>query len=60
MSEESSPAAVEERERLLARLELAQAAGRIGIHDYDIVHDRIEWDARTRAIWGVGDDEPIS
>lgn len=50
----------EERERLLARLELAQAAGGIGIHDYDIVNDRIEWDARTRAIWGVGLDEAIS
>ncbi len=52
--------AAQEREQLLARLELAQAAGGIGIHDYDIVNDRIEWDARTRAIWGVGEDEPIS
>lgn len=51
---------IAERERLLARLELAQAAGGIGIHDYDIVNDRIEWDARTRAIWGVGDDEPVT
>jgi PAS domain S-box-containing protein len=57
---DSEAAAHEERERLLARLELAQAAGGIGIHDYDIVNDRIEWDARTRAIWGVGDDEPLS
>jgi PAS domain S-box-containing protein len=52
--------AAEERERLLARLELAQEAGGIGIHDYDIVNDRIEWDSRTRAIWGVGKDEPIT
>lgn len=49
-----------EREALLARLELAQAAGGIGIHDYDIINDRIEWDARTRAIWGVVDHEPIT
>lgn len=75
MSEESSPAdttggladrsgdeaaPADERERLLARLELAQAAGGIGIHDYDIINDRIEWDARTRAIWGLRDNEPIT
>ena len=56
----SEAAAVDERERLLARLELAQAAGGIGIHDYDIVNDRIQWDARTRAIWGIPDDETIT
>ena len=60
MNKQSNLAADQERELLLARLELAQAAGGIGIHDYDIVNDRIEWDARTRAIWGVPDDEPIT
>ena len=49
-----------EREALLARLELAQAAGGIGIHDYDIINDRIEWDARSRAIWGVAEHELIT
>jgi PAS domain S-box-containing protein len=44
----------------IERMEYAQAAGGIGIHDYDIVNDTINWDARVRAIWGVSLDEPIS
>lgn len=48
------------RERLLRRLEIAQAAAGIGIHDYDIENDQIEWDSRVRAIWGVSAEEPVS
>ena len=42
--------ATEEREQLLAWLEIAQATGGIGVHNYDIVNKQIEWDARTRVI----------
>jgi PAS domain S-box-containing protein len=45
--------------KLLERIELAQEAGGIGIYDYDIARDRIAWDSRVRAIWGVGEDEQI-
>ncbi|MGL5839026.1 MAG: sensor histidine kinase [Sphingorhabdus sp.] len=46
--------------KLLERIEIAQEAAGIGIHDYDIIADSIEWDARTRAIWGVDANAPIS
>jgi PAS domain S-box-containing protein len=42
------------------RLRLAKAAARIGIYDYDVATGTSVWDERTRAIWGVGDDEPVS
>jgi PAS domain S-box-containing protein len=42
------------------RLRLAKAAAGLGIHDYDVATGAIGWDARTRAIWGVGEHEPIS
>ncbi len=42
------------------RLRLAQNAGRIGIHDYDVTTGRIEWDARIREIWAVPPDLPIT
>jgi PAS domain S-box-containing protein len=31
-----------------------------GIHDYDVLSGRIEWDDRVRGIWGVESDSPIS
>lgn len=46
----------ESRERLL----LATDAAGIGIFDYDIVNNSITWDARIRALWGVGPDLPIT
>src|SRR5690606_30113829 len=42
------------------RLRLAKVAARIGIHDYNVGTGEISWDARTRDIWGVGADEPIT
>jgi PAS domain S-box-containing protein len=42
------------------RLRIASEAAHIGIHDYDVVHNRIVWDDVLRAIWGVGADEPIT
>lgn len=46
--------------RLLERAELVQDAGRIGIHDCDIVENRWEWDARVRSMWGIGPDETVT
>lgn len=46
----------ESQERLL----LAKAAGQLGIHDYDGVTGVVSWDERTREIWGVDPDEPIT
>ncbi len=46
--------------RLLERAELVQDAGRIGIHDCDIINNRWEWDARVRAMWGIGADEEVT
>ncbi|MCU0635323.1 MAG: PAS domain S-box protein, partial [Gemmatimonadaceae bacterium] len=41
------------------RLRLAADAADFGVHDYDILRDRIEWDARVRALWGVDPDEVV-
>jgi len=42
------------------RLRLAKAAAELGIHDYQVATGTIRWDPRTREIWGVGPDEPIT
>lgn len=41
-------------------MRLALDAGDIGIWDFDPVGDRLEWDGRTRALFGLGPDEPVS
>lgn len=41
-------------------MRLALEAGDIGIWDYDPLADRLEWDGRTRALFGLGRDEPVS
>jgi PAS domain S-box-containing protein len=55
--------------RVLARQKLAESearladalrAGGLGVHDYDPRTGRIVWDATTRAIWGIPEDEDIS
>lgn len=42
------------------RLQLAKEAADLGIHDYDVVHGRIQWDERVRRLWGVRSEEPIT
>lgn len=42
------------------RLSIATKAAKIGIHDYDIVANTVQWDERIREIWGVEPDEPIT
>ncbi len=42
------------------RLLIAKTAARLGIHDYDILSDTIEWDERIRELWGVDPDVQIT
>jgi PAS domain S-box-containing protein len=42
------------------RLAAATEAAGLGIHDYDPVSGRINWDARVRELWGIGPDEPVT
>ncbi|MEQ8232460.1 MAG: chemotaxis protein CheB [Gammaproteobacteria bacterium] len=42
-----------------SRLRLATRAAAFGIHDYDIRNDRIYWDARVRALFGINEEGPI-
>ena len=42
------------------RLRVAKAAAGLGLHDYDVVANRVEWDEQTRALWGVEPDEAIT
>lgn len=55
--------------RVLARQKLAESearladalrAGGLGVHDYDPRSGRIIWDATTRAIWGIPEDEEVT
>lgn len=43
-----------------ARLEMACDAGSVGIHDYNPLTRELFWDARCRAIWGLGEKDPVS
>ncbi|WP_232628752.1 PAS domain S-box protein [Methylobacterium sp. Leaf118] len=42
------------------RLRLAVEATGIGIFDYDLVTGVLSWDGRTRALFGIGPDQPVS
>jgi PAS domain S-box-containing protein len=52
--------AEEELLQIQNRLSVATKAAKIGIHDYDIVANTVQWDERIREIWGVEPDEPIT
>ena len=42
------------------RLATALRSGDLGVHDYDVGSGDIRWDQRTREIWGIGPDEPVT
>jgi PAS domain S-box-containing protein len=42
------------------RLFVATEAAKIGINNYDIVANTVQWDDRIREIWGVEPDEPVT
>jgi hypothetical protein len=50
--------AAEVQRRLADQLRLALEAAHMGWWQYDLTTGRVFWDARTRAIYGVTDEEP--
>ena len=42
------------------RLRLALEGAGTGIYDYDLVTGALTWDARTRALFGLSPDDPVS
>lgn len=50
-------AALAEREE---RLRLATDAGDLGFWDVDLVHDQLIWPPRTKAMFGISPDVPVS
>jgi PAS domain S-box-containing protein len=42
------------------RLRLAKNSSRLGLFEYDILNNAIEWEPLLRELWGVGPDEPIT
>ena len=42
------------------RLSIAKAAAGLGIHDWDVTTGSIQWDARTRQLWGANAVETIT
>jgi PAS domain S-box-containing protein len=46
-------------ENVAERLRLATDAAQLGILEY-FIDGRRHWDARARALWGIGPDEPIT
>jgi PAS domain S-box-containing protein len=48
------------RAQFQERLLLAKRAARLGVYDWDIRGGTLEWDERTRQLWGIGPDDPVS
>lgn len=42
------------------QLSIATKAAKLGVHDYDIVSNSVQWDSYIRELWGVSIDEPIT
>lgn len=42
------------------RLQLAKAAARLGIYDYDVLNDTIQWDKEVRRLWGARPETAIT
>ena len=43
-----------------ARLRVAAEASGVGVWDWDLLSNALSWDDRTRALFGVGPEEPVS
>ncbi|NJO03416.1 MAG: PAS domain S-box protein [Bacteroidia bacterium] len=39
---------------------MATSASKLGIHEYNVPQNTIQWDARVRELWGIGPDEPVN
>ena len=53
-------AAEENLRRSEERLRIAKTAAKLGVHDYDMRSGVIEWDERTRELWGVDPEVRIT
>lgn len=42
------------------RLRMAKDSARLGVFEWDIVNNKIEWDPLMSEIWGINPDKPIS
>ena len=42
------------------RLQIAKAAAQLGTHELHVEDQIVDWDERTRELWGVGPDEPLT
>ncbi|MCC7208611.1 MAG: PAS domain-containing protein [Anaerolineae bacterium] len=42
------------------RLLMAKNAAQLGIHDFNVPANVIEWDARTRELWGIGAHDSVN
>lgn len=42
------------------RLRLAKDSASLGLFEYDIVHNTIEWEPLLRSIWGINSDDYVS
>ena len=42
------------------RLRMASASAKVGIWDYDLTTNTLRWDERTRALFGLSQDAPVS
>ncbi len=49
----------EDLRRAREQLRLAVEATGTGVFDYDLVADRLDWDARTRALFGLPPEAPV-
>lgn len=43
----------------LEKIGLAKEAAKLGMFDYDVVNDSLEWDNRCRELFGVSQDAPV-
>jgi PAS domain S-box-containing protein len=48
------------RAQFQERLLLAKRAARLGVYDWDIRGSTLEWDERTRELWALEPDDPVS
>ncbi|MET0313009.1 MAG: PAS domain-containing protein, partial [Hansschlegelia sp.] len=59
-TQKSHAAAVAAAQARELKHRLAIEATKIGIFDYDLVTGELEWDARTRELFGVAAEDPVS
>jgi PAS domain S-box-containing protein len=46
--------------QVLEKIRLAKEAAELGMFDYDIINDVLEWDSRCRELFGISNNKPIT